>query len=74
MFVLDLAGNSNHHIIPLFFCFMYCRLNMSIIHAGPAIEVDPEADKNKISKKWEKALWPPSFTPHHLKKKKLKFE
>lgn len=46
---------------------------MSIIHAGPAIEVDPEADKNKISK-WEKALWPPSFTPHHLKKKKLKFE
>lgn len=76
LFVLDLAGNSNHRIIPFFFFFfMYCRLNMSIIHAGPAIEVDPEADKNKISKKWEKALWPPSFTPHHLKKKKkLKFE
>jgi len=55
LFVLDLAGDSNHHIIPLF-CFMYCRLNMSIVHAGSAIEVDPEADKNEISNKWEKAL------------------
>lgn len=41
LLVLDLAGDSNHLIIPLF-CFTYFRLNTSTIQA---VEVDPEADK-----------------------------
>jgi len=44
LFVVNLAGDSTHLIIPLF-CFMYCRLNTSIIQAGSAGEVDSVADK-----------------------------
>lgn len=43
-FVINLAGNSTHFIIPLF-CFLYCRLNMNTIQAGCAGHIDPEADK-----------------------------
>lgn len=64
LFVLDLAGDSNHHVIPLFL-FRVLQIKQEHYSCRACYEVDPEADKNEISNKWEKALWPPSFIPSH---------